>query len=143
MGINSLKLLPLYGTLGDEIAVDLPITLQQDDVIKIANKENEFIPQQRVLPKKVQVTFIENPKEAGIYSITHNKNILRHISFNDNRKESELIYTQLPENNRETSLSNFFIESQKSNAINEFWKWFAILALAFVFIETVLQRFLK
>tara|TARA_R110002051_G_scaffold13808_2_gene45563 strand:+ start:1223 stop:3136 length:1914 start_codon:yes stop_codon:yes gene_type:complete len=143
MGINSLKLLPLYGTLGDEIAVDLPITLQQDDVIKIANKENEFIPQQRVLPKKVQVTFIENPKEAGIYSITHNKNILRHISFNDNRKESELIYTQLPENNRETSLSNFFTESQKSNAINEFWKWFAILALAFVLIETVLQRFLK
>ncbi|APQ18588.1 BatA domain-containing protein [Maribacter hydrothermalis] len=143
MGINSLKLLPLYGTLGDEISIDLPITLQQDDIIKIANKENEFIPQQQVLPKKVQISFIENPKEAGIYTIIHNNNIIRHISFNDNRKESELLYTQLPLANSETSLSNYFIENQKNNAINEFWKWFAILALAFVFIETVLQKFLK
>ncbi|HAF78447.1 MAG TPA: hypothetical protein DCG42_14120, partial [Maribacter sp.] len=59
------------------------------------------------------------------------------------RKESELLYSPLPENNSSTSISNFFLESQKNNAINEFWKWFAILALVFVIIETLLQRFLK
>ena len=143
MGINSLKLLPLYASLGNQVEIELPITLQQDDVIKIANEKNEFIPQQRVLPKKVQVNFIENPKEAGIYRIMHNNNTIRHISFNDNRKESELLYSQIPVENYNSSLSDFFLESQKNNAINEFWKWFAILALAFVLIETLLQRFLK
>ncbi|SKB44844.1 BatA domain-containing protein [Maribacter arcticus] len=143
MGINSLKLLPLYASLRNQVEIELPITLQQDDIIKIANEKNEFIPQQRVLPKKVQINFIENPKEAGIYRIMHNDNTIRHISFNDNRKESELLYSQIPVENNNSSLSDFFLESQKNNAINEFWKWFAILALAFVLIETLLQRFLK
>lgn len=142
MGMNSLKLPPLYTSIGNNTEVEVPITLQQDDIIKISNENNEFIPQQRVLPKKVQINFMDNPTDAGIYKIMHNKKILRHISFNDNRKESELLYAALPENSN-TSLSNFFLESQKNNAINEFWKWFAILALAFVLIETALQRFLK
>lgn len=143
MGLNSLKLPPLYASLGNDVEIELPITLQQDGIIKISNEENDFIPQQRVLPKKVQVNFIKNPKEAGIYKIMHNENIIRNISFNDNRKESELLYSQLPSDITDSSLSNFFLESQKNNAINEFWKWFAILALAFVLIETLLQRFLK
>lgn len=143
MGTNSLKQLPLYASLGSQVEIELPITLQQDDVIKISNEKNEFIPQQRVLPKKVKVNFIDNPKEAGIYKIIHNENIIRHISFNDNRKESELRYSQLPEENSDSSLSNFFLENQKNNAINEFWKWFAILAFTFVLIETLLQKILK
>lgn len=143
MGVNSLKLAPLYASLGRETEIDVPITLQKDAIIKISNQEFEFIPQQRILPKKVNIRFIENPKEAGIYQIIHANTSIRNISFNDTRKESELIYSQLPSNNTSYSLANFFQESQKSNAINEFWKWFAILALAFVFIETVLQRFLK
>ncbi len=143
MGMNSLKLPPLYASIGSKTEIELPLTLQQDDIIKIASDNNEFIPQQRVLPKKVQVNFIKNPKEAGIYKIIHNDKTIRHISFNNDRKESELLYTALTENNSNTSVSSFFLESQKDNAINEFWKWFAILALAFVLIETVLQRFLK
>jgi len=143
MGTNSLKLAPLYAVLENEVEIELPIMLQQDDIIKLVSQENEFIPQQRVLPKKVQVRFIDNPKEAGIYNIVYNDNILKHISFNFNRKESELLYAQLPTEFSDTSLSNFFLETQKNNAINEFWKWFVILALAFVFIETLLQRFLK
>ncbi|WP_291961053.1 BatA domain-containing protein [Maribacter sp.] len=143
MGTNSLKLPPLYSIIGDNIKIELPVTLQQDDIVKIANASVEFIPQQRVLPKKVQITFTENPKEAGIYTIEHNDVILRHTSFNYDRKESVLLYNTLPKNNSNTSVSNFFLEIQNSNAINEFWKWFAILALAFVLIETVLQKFLK
>ena len=143
MGVNSLKTPPLYANLGTDISVDIPLNLQQDDIIKVSSSVNEFIPQQRIIHNKVQINFTENPKNAGIYKIIHNDSILRHISFNENRKESELLYSPLPENNSSTSISNFFLESQKNNAINEFWKWFAILALVFVIIETLLQRFLK
>lgn len=143
MGVNSLKIPPLYANLGTDISVEIPLNLQHDDIIKVSSSVNEFIPQQRILPNKVRINFTENPKSAGIYKIVHNDSILRHISFNENRKESELLYSPLPENNNSTSISNFFLESQKNNAINEFWKWFAILALVFVIIETLLQRFLK
>ena len=143
MGMNSLKLPPLYARLGSQLAIEIPITLQQDDIIKISNERYEFIPQQRILPKKVTLTFVENPKEAGIYQITYNDRIIRNISFNENREESELLYLDMPDYSTSFSISDLFLEIQKSNAINEFWKWFAILAMAFVFMETLLQRFLK
>lgn len=143
MGMNSLKLPPLYASLGSQLAIEIPITLQQDDVIKVSKERYEFIPQQRILPKKVTLTFVENPKEAGIYQITYNDRMIRNISFNENREESELLYLDMPDYSTNSSISNLFLEIQKSNAINEFWKWFAILAMAFVFMETLLQRFLK
>lgn len=143
MGMNSLKLPPLYASLGSQLAIEIPITLQQDDVIKVSKERYEFIPQQRILPKKVTLTFVENPKEAGIYQITYNDRMIRNISFNENREESELLYLDMPDYSTNSSISDLFLEIQKSNAINEFWKWFAILAMAFVFMETLLQRFLK
>ncbi|WP_405381922.1 BatA domain-containing protein [Maribacter sp. LLG6340-A2] len=142
-GMNSLKLPPLYATIANNVKIEIPITLQQDENVKVVDESMEFIPLQRALPKKVQLTFMENPKMPGIYKIMHNQNVLRNISFNDNRKESELVYTQILKNDSYSSLKNYFTERQKSNAINEFWKWFAILALVFVIIETLLQRFLK
>lgn len=143
MGMNSLKLPPLYANLGRQIDIELPITLQQDDIIKISNGQNEFIPQQRILPKKVTLTFLENPKEAGIYQIKYNDTLLRNISFNESREESELLYLDMTSLETSSSFSDLFQEIQKSNAINEFWKWFAILAMVFVLMETLLQRFFK
>ncbi|MDO1514431.1 BatA domain-containing protein [Maribacter confluentis] len=143
IGINSLKLPSLYANIEDNAAVEIPITLQQDENIKVVNETIEFIPLQRALPKKVQLTFMDNPKKTGIYKIMHDQKLLRNISFNENRKESELVYSQIPENNGITSINKYFTERQKNNAINEFWKWFAILAFAFIIIETLLQRFIK
>ncbi len=143
IGTGSIKLPPLFTQLGKVTEVEVPVSLSQDDIIRITKDTEEFIPQQRVLPKKVSLTFEENPREDGIYTIIHENDSLRNISFNYNRKESELTYINLPDTNLNSSLTNFFQEYEKNNAINEFWKWFAILALVFVFIETVLQRFLK
>ena len=143
IGTGSIKLPPLYAQLGTTTEIEVPVSLSQDDIVRVTKDSQEFIPQQRVLPKKVSLIFEENPKEDGIYTIIHEKDTLRNISFNYNRKESELIYINLTDNNLNSSLTDFFQEYEKNNAINEFWKWFAILALVFVLIETALQRFLK
>ena len=146
MAINSLKLPSLYESLGEATEIDIPITLTKDNILKVSKDDNEFIPQQRLLPKKVTLTFQENPTTDGIYQITNNSTFLRNISFNHGRKESDLAYldiAQLKADSKNESVSSFFEENQKANMVNEFWKWFAILALLFVLIETLLQRFIK
>ena len=146
MGANSLKSSEHYSFLGKSTTVDVPYTLNKDNVLKVVRNDYEFIPQQRALPKKTRLSFAETPTTSGIYQIVANDQVLRHISFNYNRKESDLSYLDL-ETITSTSVTNsiatFFEISQKRNTINEFWKWFAILALLFVFTETILQRFLK
>ncbi|KAA2217308.1 BatA domain-containing protein [Maribacter flavus] len=146
MARNSLKLPQLYQTLGTQATLEIPISLSKDRILKVAKEDYEFIPQQISLPKKVQLTFDENPKTDGIFQISNGNEALGQISFNYDRKESELRYLDIDtiENDRVfDSISRFFEDVQKSNSVNEFWKWFAILALVFVLMESALQRFLK
>lgn len=144
MAINSLKLPKLYEILGGSVEIDIPIALSKDNILKVSKNDYEFIPQQRLLPKKVRLSFEENPINDGIYAISSNDSFLRNISFNYDRKESDLTYLDIAQINGVSineSVSDFYEETQKANMVNEFWKWFAILALLFVLIETLLQRF--
>ncbi|ASV28760.1 BatA domain-containing protein [Maribacter cobaltidurans] len=143
---NSLKLPKLYQILGKREELEIPISLSKDQILKVAKEDYEFIPQQISLPKKVQLTFDENPTEDGIFQILNGTETLGNISFNYDRQESVLRFMDAGavENNRVfDSISNFFEDVQKANSIHEFWKWFAILALIFVLTESALQRFLK
>ena len=146
MAVNSFKLPQLYAILGAGEEIDIPVALSKDNTLKISKGDNEFIPQQRLLPKKVRLSFEENPTIDGIYTISSNDKFLRNISFNYDRKESVLNYldiSQIEGVSLQESVSDFFEERQKASMVNEFWKWFAILALLFVLIETLLQRFFK
>lgn len=146
MGINSLKRTPLYNTLGKSTTVEIPISLSKDNILTLVKGTESFIPQQRLLPKKVALSFKESPDTDGTFSIKNNETILKHISFNYNRDESNLFYSELDEispNLVHQNVPSFFKETQKANTINEFWKWFAILALSFIFLETIFQRILK
>ncbi len=146
MGKNSLKLPELYHTLGDATTIEIPVSLAKDNILKLAKESKEYIPQQKLLPKKVQLSFKENPTADGIYQVQNNGNTLQNMSFNHNRKESDLSYSNLqdiPEERLHQSIPSFFEESQRANHISEFWKWFVILALLFVILETIFQRLLK
>lgn len=146
MGVNSLKLPQLYNTLGEPTTVEIPISLSKDNILTLVKGTEAFIPQQRLLPKKVALTFMENPTTDGTFKIENNGALLKNISFNYNRAESILSYLSLeniPANRVYETVPRFFEEAQKTNSISEFWKWFAILALLLVFLETILQRLLK
>ncbi len=146
MGRNSLKSPQLYSTIGEGTTVEIPISLSKDNILTLAKGTEKIIPQQRLLPKKVVLSFDENPTTDGTFSIENNGVSLRNISFNYSRAESVLSYLSLDilvAEQRHQSVSNFFEESKKKNSVYEFWKWFAILALLFVFLETLFQRLLK
>lgn len=145
MGRNSLKIPQLYSTLGESTTVEIPISLSKDNILTLVKGTETIIPQQRLLPKKVTLSFEENPKTDGTFRVENNGVSLRNISFNYSRAESVLSYLNLDGKveHRHQNVSSFFEEGKKKNSINEFWKWFAILALLFVFLETLFQRLLK
>lgn len=146
MGVNSLKLPQLYTVIRNSSTIDIPLKLSKDNILKVAKDDYEFIPQQRSFANKVALTFGENPKTDGIYSILNQNKPLKNISFNYERKESDLNYldfSNLNANTKKASISAVFQEMEKDNAVNELWKWFVILALLFMLVEVLIQKYLS
>lgn len=146
MGMESLKIPKIYETIGGKTTVDIPVKLTKDHILKVSNKDFQFIPFQQSFSNSTTLNFDDYPKISGIYDITDEEKIIRHISFNFPREESELYYLNFDELNassKNDEVATLFQNIEKDNSINELWKWFAILALAFLFIEVLIQKFLK
>ena len=146
MAVGSLKLAPLYSVLGQPVSIDVPTSLAQDDILKLKKGDYEFIPQQQSLSNKVSLSFNESLQEDGSYAVLQNEKPIKNISFNYNRNESNLSYLNVTEQkmaSTSTSISTLFESIEKDNSVTELWKWFVILALALLFIEVLIQKYLK
>ncbi|MDT0558708.1 BatA domain-containing protein [Ichthyenterobacterium sp. W332] len=147
---QSLQLPELYYSIGKENTIDIKIELQQDDILKLAQKSDtnsgSIIPLQRTYPSKVELTTNNFPDTSGWYSVLNNASEVKQLSYNYNRSESKLNYYNL------SLISNVEVKSSIATAINdiksatnvnELWKWFVIFALAFLLIELLLLKYLK
>lgn len=146
IGVNSLKLPQLYHTLEKESKIDVPIKLTKDNILKAKRGDYEFIPQQESFANKVSLSFFDSPVEDGIYALMNGELPLRNLSFNYTRDESELVYTDptsLDATHTNESISEFFERMQKDSSIKELWKWFVILALFFMGMEVLIQKYMK
>ncbi|MFH6604064.1 BatA domain-containing protein [Maribacter algicola] len=145
MAASSLKLPELYRQIGSDSGIDIPIKLSKDEIVKVSKSGYEFIPLQRSLANKVNLSFQENDIPDGIYQILNDEKPVMNISFNYPRDESQLNYLDLATihaQSNQTSLVSLFDDMQKDNAINELWKWFVILALLFLLVEILIQKYL-
>lgn len=146
LGANSLKLPALYYVLKNETSVEIPVKLAKDNILKARKDSYEFIPQQEAFANKVSLTFSENPSEDGIYNLINGELSVRNLSFNHDREESQLTYsdlTNLEAAYKNESIATFFNRMQKDSSINALWKWFVILALLFMGIEVLIQKYLQ
>ncbi len=145
LAIQSLKLPKLYQNIGQNIAIDIPIKLPKDHILKVVKDKQEFIPQQKSFANKVSLSFLESPKYDGIFQIKNNQEILQNISFNFSREESDLRFldvNNISSNSVNKSITSLFQDLQNNNAINDLWKWFVILAGVFMLIEVLIQKYL-
>lgn len=146
IGDQSLKLAKLYNLIGSTITADVPVVLSKDQILKVSQNGYEFIPQQRALANKTELSFEDNPDRDGIFSITSGDSILQNISFNYPREESKLVYLNLDNINaasKQDSIPTLFDAMENDNRVTELWKWFVILALIFFGIEVLIQKFIK
>jgi len=101
---------------------------------------------QQILNNKVKLTFNDNPKEAGNFSVFNNNQSIENISFNYNRTESNLANANPDAVSDYKEISNvdaIFDTLQANRADNQLWKWFVILALLFIAMEILIQKFVK
>ena len=146
MGVNSLKRVGLYHTMGGQIRMDIAQKIAKDHILKVSKNGLDFIPQQRAHANKVSLTFNENPFEDGIYNILENGNILKKISFNYPRNESDLEFldfNSIPAASKQSSIAALFQDLENDNSVTELWKWFVILAVLFILIEVLIIKYLK
>ncbi len=146
IGRQSLQIPKLYYTIGNENKVDVPITMRQDEILKLENEDISLIPQQQTYSNKVSLIINDELNKSGVYSIVNDTEKFNNISFNFNRNESDLSYINL-DNFEGVSVSESFINTFtniKSDAkVNELWKWFVIFALVFLLLELLILKYFK
>ncbi|MDX1542466.1 MAG: BatA domain-containing protein [Christiangramia sp.] len=146
IGLEALKKNQLYYETKSEARIDIPIELGKDQVLHLTNPEIDLIPQQQNFSNRVEINTANLPLEAGNYEISNNNSRVGNLSFNYDRLESDLKYTDISENNDINiydSVDEYFSKANAASQINALWKWFVIFALIFLAIEMLLIKFLK
>ncbi|MCW8981347.1 MAG: hypothetical protein OQJ83_08160, partial [Altibacter sp.] len=146
MAQQSLPLPKLYYEIGKQNQFSVPVTLLQDEIVKIRDSSLQFIPLQQTKANKVDITTQDEPATAGTYQIEKGTEFIQHLSFNYDRDESVLQYAD-PEDwegvEIHKSVEALFEIISEANSINSFWKWFAIFALLFLVMEMLILKFYK
>jgi hypothetical protein len=133
-------------TIGNNTPFVVDANLSKDDILKVKNDIETFIPVQQMLNNKVKMTFNDLPVQAGNFGIYNQNERLENISFNYNRTESDLAQANKNDlSNYKTidSISTVFDTLQTDRTDNQIWKWFVIFALLFLLTEIAIIRFVK
>ena len=138
-GVNAL-------TIGNNNPFLVDATLSKDEILKVQNDGETFIPVQQMGNDKVKLTFNDFPEQAGNFGIYNQNERLQNISFNYNRTESDL--AQADENaisdyKTIDSIETVFNTLQTDRTDSQIWKWFVIFALLFLVTEMAIIRFVK
>ena len=146
MAQQSIKLSKLYYTIGELNNYSVPVSLIQDEILTLRDSLLNFIPIQQSKANQVNIRTSADPSIAGTFNIEKDKEFLELVSYNYNRNESLLQYAN-PINWQGVevfnSVNDLFNSIAEDNAVNSFWKLFAILALLFLIFEMLLLKFYK
>ena len=133
-------------TIGNSDSYFIKTDLSKEGILTVKNKTEEFIPIEQNLGTKVKMNFENYPLQAGNFSVFNKKQWVENISFNYDRKESNLIHNNkklLSEIPQITSISSVFDQIRTENNDSQIWKWFLIFALLMLISETAIIRFVK
>jgi hypothetical protein len=156
--LNSLPDQQLSHTIAREQSFLLPrmINTNRESTIEIEHRESgsSFIPAVTVLERGTRLNYEGTVTQAGHYLVKQGNETLTSLSFNYNRKESDLRYFTTDELKTQISSSNLnnisIIENisgsfteviQELQKGKQLWKWCIILALIFILTEAAIARF--
>ncbi len=146
IGKLSFKIPPLYFNIGQENTFDVLVQMHQDDILSIENKQLNIIPKQQYYNNKVVITTDDDPSISGVYSVKDKNKTIQNVSYNYNRRESNLVYQEISNLKNiiiGNSITDIFNTLKSDTKVNELWKWFVIFALAFLIIEMLILKYFK
>lgn len=133
-------------TIGENNPILMDVLLGKDEILSIQNKDEKFIPIQQILNNKVKLTCTDYPEQAGNFSIFKKDELLKNVSFNYNRTESNVATNSenlLSDYTVKQSIENYFDTLQTDRSDNNLWKWFVIFTLLFLVLEVLIQKLVK
>ncbi|WJJ95138.1 BatA domain-containing protein [Algibacter luteus] len=143
---QSFKIPELYYIIGKENAFDVDTKMQQDAVLSLVKEDISMIPKQQYFNNKVVINTLEDPSVSGTYQIKNKNEIIKNVSYNYSRNESQLAYKDLSALEQVTvsnSITEVFDTIKSDTKVNALWKWFVIFALALLIIEMLILKFFK
>ena len=146
MGLSNDKNGVKAETIGNSNSILITAKINNNEIISIKNASEEFIPSQQIMNDKVKITCADNPKQAGNFEVMQNNKVVENISFNFDRKESNLKKPSnetLSDLNKIESIETFFETIQIDRTDSQVWRWFLIFTLLFIFLEILIQKFVK
>ena len=137
-GVNAIN-------IGENQPFLIATDLSKDEILEVKNENDKFIPTQQIFNNKVKLQFNDYPIFAGNFGIYKKDEIVRNISFNYNRSESNLEEPQIQLSDYKVvkSLETVFNSLLSDRSNNEIWKIFVILTLLFLFLEVLIQKLVK
>lgn len=133
-------------TIGENQPFLVATDLSKEEILEVKNENDKFIPNQQIFNNKVKLQFNDYPIFAGNFGIYKNGEIVRNISFNYNRSESNLEKSPnqlLSDYKVVKSIETVFNSLLSDRSNNEIWKIFVILTLLFLFLEVLIQKLVK
>jgi hypothetical protein len=132
-------------TIGENQPFLIATDLSKDEILEVKNENDKFIPTQQIFNNKVKLQFNDYPIFAGNFGIYKKDEIVRNISFNYNRSESNLEEPQIQLSDYKVvkSIETVFNSLLSDRSNNEIWKIFVILTLLFLFLEVLIQKLVK
>lgn len=129
----------------DESPVFIEAKLSKNEVVKLKNNTDEFIPAQQIFSQKIKLSFNEVPKKSGNYGVYKNEELLANIGFNYYRTEGDLSINNigLLKDYPQKSISNIFSDLESERSDNLLWKLFLLLGFVFLVLELLIQKFIK
>lgn len=143
MALQSISDLPLYHQIGEKSTYRIKADLGEDEIVRLINENENFIPRQQSEGEKLVIETREYPKTAGNYKITKEDDTLAHVSYNQLRKESNLSYYKIDQENTFASIDAYFEYQTSKNEIVELWKWLLIFALLMLMTEILILKYIK
>lgn len=139
-----------YYTIGTKNQIDIPTSLNKNEILTISNHTSSFIPQQQTHQHKVAITTLERPTTRGIHTIKSKSKTLENIAFNYANNESNLNFIDiqnLTKNNKNLNFSSSvkasLQEKNKKNEVTWLWKWFLALAIVSLIFEILILKLFK
>ncbi len=132
--------------IGENQSLLLDAVLSKDEVLTVRNADSDFIPMQQVLNNKVKLSFGDYPEAAGNYAVMKGDEVLKNISFNHARTESNLSLQNksvLKDFTETDSVGTVYSDIKSERTASELWKWFIIGTLIFLLLELLIQKFVK
>jgi len=123
----------LYSTIGGDETFSVKTTLGQDEILQLVSSQKQVIPKQTKLGNTIQINTQYQPEIAGHYELKQKDSTLLDLSFNYNRKESDLQALDLGNQNlvKFSTIQEAFNSFTEARKILELWKWMLIFALGF------------